>query len=82
MVYEPNAFSDYEKALIVNANTQLDAWKLALELGFRKRHGIPNAGLDNSLPLTPRLHYQTLRTSIDSDMSSIIEVRGCLEIRI
>lgn len=76
--YEPNGFSVAERERIGAALTQLDSWKIALELGFRKRHALPNANLLTALPLTPRSYYRALTEVIDSELRPIVEVRNKL----
>jgi hypothetical protein len=78
LTYEPNGFSPAERKKIHSANTQLDSWTTALELGFRRRHAIPHAALAVALPLTPRAHYGALTAVFDADLRPIIEVRNKL----
>jgi hypothetical protein len=78
LTYEPNGFSTAEQTAIRGSNSQLDAWKVALELGFRKRYAVPNAQLLTTLPITARSYYQTLSGVIENELKPIIEARNKL----
>ena len=78
LAYEPNGFAEAERAILSSKNTQLETWQTALELGFRKRHNIPNANLATALPLTARAHFQALKAVIYQELRPIIEVRNKL----
>lgn len=75
---EPNGFSEHEREMVGAATSQIDSWRKAIELGFRKRYGIPRADLNTSLPITARSHYQTLIAILDDNLKPIIEVRNKL----
>ncbi len=75
---EPNGFSEDERNTVSTAASQIEAWKKAIELGFRKRYSIPRADLSTTLPITPRSHYQTLIAILDDDLRPIIEIRNKL----
>lgn len=75
---EPNGFSTVETARIQGARSQLDSWKIALEIGFRRRYGLPAANLEAALPHTPRSYYRSLLEVIEGDLRPIIEVRNKL----
>lgn len=78
LTYEPNGFSEHEREMVGAATSQIDSWRKAIELGFRKRYGIPRADLNTSLPITARSHYQTLIAILDDNLKPIIEVRNKL----
>lgn len=78
LVYEPNGFSPAERDKINSANTQLESWTTALELGLRRRHNVPYASLGAALPLTPRAHYAALTAVFDNDLRPVIEIRNKL----
>lgn len=78
LLFEPNGFSQHERDRVGRANSQLEHWKAALELGFRKRYRLPHANLNVSLPLTPRFYYQTLASILEDDLKPIIEIRNKL----
>jgi hypothetical protein len=78
LMYEPQGFLPAERKRIAEESSQFDAWKSALEIGFRKRHGIPKADLKTVLPITARAHYLALLGTLESDLRPIIEVRNKL----
>ncbi|WP_146126965.1 hypothetical protein [Labrys okinawensis] len=78
LAYEPNGFSLTERAKISASNSQLEAWKAALELGFRKRYVLPHADLQTALSITARLYYNTLLEIIENELKPIIEIRNKL----
>lgn len=78
LIYEPHGFSPAEQTAIRGSNSQLDAWKVALELGFRKRYAVPNAQLLTALPITPRSYYRTLFEVIEGELKPIVESRNKL----
>lgn len=78
LVYEPNGFSQGEENLVSSTPSQMEAWKKAIELGFRKRYRLPKADLTASLPITARSHYETLLKILEDFLQPIIEVRNKL----
>jgi hypothetical protein len=78
LAYEPNGFSQQEREMVSAATSQMESWKKALELGFRKRYCLPKADLSASLPITARSRYQTLLVILEDDLKPIIEVRNKL----
>lgn len=79
LLYEPKGFSDAERAQVLAEGTQLDRWKQTLELGFRRRYGVPTAKLTkNSLPVTAFSRFAELTEVIATDLAPIIEVRNRL----
>ena len=78
LTVEPNGFSSAERTRIHGGGSQLDSWKIALELGFRRRYGLPTANLATALPHTPRSYYRSLLEVIEGDLRPIIEVRNKL----
>jgi hypothetical protein len=79
LFHENNGFSDAERSRILALDTKLEQWKVALEIGFRRRYGVPNAILSKqSLPPTAFLRYQEINRLIDNDLRPIIEIRNKL----
>lgn len=78
LTLEPNAFSSAEASRIHSGGSQLNSWKIALELGFRRRYALPTASLVAALPHTPRSYYRSLLEVIEADLKPIIEVRNKL----
>lgn len=78
LAFEPNGFSEHEREMVGAATSQIDSWKKAIEIGFRKRYHVPRADLNTSLPVTARSHYQTLIVILDDNLKPIIEIRNKL----
>lgn len=78
LMLEPNGFTQPQQAQVDAPNSQIDKWKKALEVGFRKRYGVANAELGVALPLTPRSQYQALLDVINKDLEPLISVRNKL----
>ena len=78
LVFEPNGFTAVERSRIDAAITQLECWKCALELGFRRRHQLPYAHLEAALPITSRARYQILYDILNNDLRPVIEARNKL----
>lgn len=78
LIYEQNGFDEDHRSYIEGGRSQLEKWNRAVEMGFRLRYGFPRANLNNSLRVTPRLHFRTLNDTIDSDLKPIIEIRNTL----
>ena len=79
VLYEPSGFSDDARDTIFGVDTQIGRWKLALELGFRHRYGVPHAVLgDNSLPRTASSRYRDLTSLIDEQLTPVVEIRNKL----
>lgn len=78
VLYEPNGFSTAERMQVEGSPTQIDSWKTAVEISFRKRYGLPNADLGTALPATPRAQYLALISVVDGELRPIIEVRNKL----
>lgn len=79
LLYEPNGFTDDERTKVFSGPSKLDQWKISLELGFRRRYGIPTADLtQNSLPKTAYLRYGDMISLLDVDLKPIIEIRNKL----
>lgn len=78
LVYEPSAFSQHERETISAATSQIESWRKAIELGFRKRYTLPKADLNVSLPITARSRYRTLLIILEDELKPIIEVRNKL----
>lgn len=78
LLFEPNGFSGAERASIAEAPSQIEMWKLAMAVGFRKRHGIPNADLAQALDITPRSRFVALSEVLENELCPLIEVRNKL----
>ena len=80
VLYEPSGFSGTDRTKILAPdNTQVDRWKLALELGFRKKYKIPRAPLgDNSLPHATSSRYRDITGLIEEQLTPVIEIRNKL----
>lgn len=78
VLFEQNGFSTAERMRVEGSPTQIDSWKMAIEISFRKRYGLPNADLRTALPATPRAQYLALIGVVDGELRPIIEVRNKL----
>ena len=78
MLFERSGFSASERQLIACEATQIEMWQRALEVGFRRKHRLPKANLQNSLPLTARGQHSALVEIIANDLKPIIEARNKL----
>ncbi|MFV1666186.1 hypothetical protein VWX97_08195 [Phaeobacter sp. JH18-32] len=78
VLFEPNGFSSAERELVEASGAQIDCWNKAIELGFRRRFGIPSADLATALDVTPRAHYLSLLDVVERELRPIIEVRNKL----
>ena len=78
LLYEPDAFSDAERRLIL-AETLLTRWTKVVEIGFRRHYRIPAAPLQPpALPKTAHARLQILNVVIVGDLRSIITLRNKL----
>jgi len=78
VLFEPNGFSAAERSQVEESRTQIDSWKIAIEISFRKRYKLPEANLRIALPITPRAQYNALISAVDYELRPIIEVRNKL----
>ncbi|MGP9810585.1 hypothetical protein ACTZWT_03625 [Rhodopseudomonas sp. NSM] len=79
MLHEPNAFSDSERRRVLGESSKLDQWKLAVELGFRRRYHLPKAKLSAKVLSRTAYHrLQDIHDLIDNDLRPIIEIRNKL----
>ena len=79
LLFEENGFSQAGRSRVLSQPTQIDQWKKAVEVSFRRHYGIPKAKLsENTLPFAAYTRFTTLNEIIDKDLRSIIEVRNKL----
>jgi hypothetical protein len=78
ILHEPNAFSDEERLRVLGGAAKIDQWKLAVEIGFRRRYGIPAASLSSNLARTARHRFEDLMSLIGNDLAPIIQIRNRL----
>jgi hypothetical protein len=78
LMFEPNGFDSADRQFVTSGRTQLDQWKNAVELGFRRRFNIKRASLLTALPLTPRMQFTALTDALETDLRPIIEMRNTL----
>lgn len=79
LLYEPSGFDDVERATVLNSQNQIASWQCALELGYRKRYGVPTAALsERTLSHTAWMRYRAIYTLIDTELRPIIEMRNTL----
>jgi hypothetical protein len=76
--YEPNGFSDDDRLKIQAEGSQVDRWKKAVELGFRKRYAISAHDLETALAFTPRIRLQVINRSLEEELKPLIEMRNTL----
>lgn len=78
LLYEPSAFSEEERQLVMDENA-LDRWTKVVELGFRRHYGIPAAPLQPpALPKTAQARMEILNHVILDDLRMIITLRNKL----
>ena len=78
LLYEPDAFPDAERRLIL-AERALARWTKVVEIGFRRHFRIPTAPLQPpALPKTAQARLQILTGVILDDLRSIITLRNKL----
>lgn len=51
LLYEPNGFSDADRVTVLQTDTKINQWKLALTIGFRRRYDVPRAILSKKRSL-------------------------------
>lgn len=79
LLLERGAFSSPERTLITQADSQLDRWHSAVELGFRKRYGVPRLPLtDASLPHSAAARYATITSLLNERLDPVIALRNKL----
>lgn len=78
-LFQPNAFSDEERATIGAAGTHLERWQKLVEIAFRKHCGVPNATLSEStLGHDNYKRFDSIRRILEDDLCSIIMLRNKL----
>jgi len=78
LLYEPDAFSDDERQVVLDEGA-LDRWMKVVEVGFRRHYRIPAASLQPpALPKTAHARFQILNSVIRDDLRAIITLRNKL----
>lgn len=78
LLFEANGFDDDQRIRVVAERRQIDSWRKAVEIGFRRRYGVPKAALDVALLPIPKMLYQSLCQAIEQDLGPVIEMRNTL----
>ncbi|RWO77611.1 hypothetical protein [Mesorhizobium sp.] len=79
LLYEPSGFDDSARKKISDKRSQIESWQSSLELGYRKRYGVPKANLsEHTLKPTALMRYGALADVIKNDLAPIIEMRNTL----
>lgn len=79
MLHEPHAAADVHRQKILAESTQLDRWKMSIEVGFRSKHNVPIAPLSKyTLPATQYFLFEELVNLINEELSPIISIRNKL----
>jgi hypothetical protein len=79
ILHDPSGFNDKERQLIQEQRNQLDKWKRAVELGFRRHHQIPiHLEIDaTTAAATPTAaQYEDILSLLDGDLAGVIEDRN------
>jgi hypothetical protein len=78
LVADPAGFNDRERSLLAQQRSQLDRWKRAVELAFRRHYAIPiHLEIDESSTTSVvATQYSELITLLEGDLSEIIEDRN------
>lgn len=79
LMYETSGFNGAQRALISAERSQADRWQKSLELGFRKRYGLPHAPLsDRTLSATAWFRFAATRQIIAENLEPLIGLRNTL----
>lgn len=81
LLYEPGskAFTDQDRGVIRNAQSQYERWTFAIDLAFRKQYGIPNGPLQPpQLPSTVHYRYNAIIEALTTHLKPTIELRNKL----
>jgi hypothetical protein len=79
LLHEEFGFSHTERALVLAEGTQLDQWKLSVDLAFRKHHKIPKAHLGGGLlGVAQTARRAALHDALENELRVIIEIRNKL----
>ena len=79
LLYEASGFTSGHRAIVAAERSQTDRWKKALEIGYRKRYGVPNAPLtENALPGTAWFRLSAINKLITEELEPLIGLRNTL----
>jgi hypothetical protein len=79
LLYEPDAFMEAHRNLILSQSTELERWSRTIELAFRNHYEVPNADLSvETLPHSVYSQYETINELVNSDLSPVILLRNKL----
>jgi hypothetical protein len=79
LLHEPSGFVGIDRQSVQSQSSQILQWKKTVELGFRRRYGVPTAALSrSSLPLTAFACFNEINCIIDVELAPIIELRNKL----
>lgn len=79
LLHEQYGFSEQERKSIKEKGSQLEQWQEAVELAFRKHHGIRRAALDvRTLGVAHAARRSALLDVLDNELRIIVEIRNKL----
>ncbi|EMC8463236.1 hypothetical protein ACRRGR_003227 [Vibrio alginolyticus] len=79
LLHEEFGFCEEKRAQIESQNSQLDRWKLTIDLAFRKHHKVPKAKLNAvTLGVDHSARRDALHETLENELRIIIEIRNKL----
>jgi hypothetical protein len=79
LLHEEFGFSDGERTVVLAEQTQLDRWRLSVDLAFRKHHTVPKAPLnERALGVAHAARRGALHDVLENELRVIIEIRNKL----
>lgn len=79
LLHEQYGFSETERSQIVAKPSQLERWKLSIDVSFRKHHNISRAPLDEkNLGVAHAARRDALHGVLDCELKVLIEIRNKL----
>lgn len=79
LLHEEFGFDSAERAIVQNKATQLEQWQQAVDLAFRKHHGVKKAKLDErTLGVDYAARREALQGVLMNELRIIIEIRNKL----
>jgi len=79
LLHEANGFSDAERTQVIQRGSQLDQWKEAVDLAFRKHHGVPKAPLvAKNIGVAHAARRDALQEVLSNELRIVIEIRNKL----
>lgn len=79
LLHEEFGFSDAERSVITEKQTQLEQWQATVDLAFRKHHKIPKARLDErTLGVAHAARWAALHDVLCNELRIVIEIRNKL----